>query len=124
MFKQFTALSDTYTWPVVIKYPLSGGKFGEIRLDAEFKRMGTTELEALNERARDETVDEKGEKTFTLHYDKLVDGVLVGFKCKNDDGEYVELPQELHDQALGLPGAYKTVFIAFGASITGEKQKN
>lgn len=124
MFKQFDALSETYTWPVAIKYPVAGGRFGEIRLDAEFRRLDTNALQQINDEAREETVNERGEKEFTFHYDKVVNAVLVGFKCKNDAGEYVALPAELEARALSLAGAHKTIFAAFGASVTGEKQKN
>ncbi len=121
MFDFQEVLSETYEWPVELKIPVDGGKSKTIKFTAVFKRLGKTESNAMLESARE--IDEDN-KTAVVRYKIVFDEVLLDLKAKNDQGKTETLPDEICEELLEVYGADSAIFLAYSASVSGEKVKN
>lgn len=140
MFTFLDDLSDTYTWPVVLKLPANGGKTKEVKFVAEFNRLSADQERELTDdvngrvkqmlqRAKDyvsgsgefEAADEDDMMKINLH---IRDQVLVSVGECDKAGNYTAADGEKAGQLLSLRGATEAILAAYGKSKSGEKAKN
>ena len=108
-------LSDTYTTPVVVDIPASGGKFDRVTFDAEFRRVGREELNNIYEEMR-----EPGKTDLDLLHK-----VLVGWKgVQDEDGEELPFSEDAKDAVFDIPQVVPALVKTFYASISKVKEKN
>jgi hypothetical protein len=108
--------SDTYFWPVVVKLPVSGGKYQESTFEAEFKRLPQARLKQLWNGMHDETISSI----------ELSREVMVGWKGVAVDASGSELPytEEARDRLLEKALVAAAVAQAFISSVAGATAKN
>lgn len=104
--------SQSYTWPVKLALPVSGGKHDPATFDAEFKRLSLTQLEELLNR-EDST------------YVRTAREILIGWKGVLDD-QNAEVPfsETTRDALLEVPSVAAAIVQAFIASHSDAKRKN
>ena len=56
MFKISTQ-QRTYSWPIDVRYPMNGGKFGKASFTATFKQLPQSEIDTLLGADRDSSGD-------------------------------------------------------------------
>lgn len=110
MFK--LSKSESYTWPVVVEVPQSGGKFGKETFDAEFKRLSQSDLKGMIEREGATDSDFCRE-------------IMIGWKGITD-GSGAEVPFSLsaRDELLDVPTVARAIAEAYLSSVSGAKRKN
>lgn len=101
--------SNTYSWPVVVEFPVSGGKFHKETFDAEFLRLSQTEIAQIGE-----TVNDKD----------AIKRVMVGWKGVTDNGEDLPFSEEALDRMLDIPLVSMAILAAYRDSVLGIKAKN
>jgi hypothetical protein len=102
----------SYSWPVKIEVPASGGKHDKQSFDAEFKRLPQSRIQELY--AGEGTSDKK-----------FVSEVLVGWKGIQDEkGEEVPFSQEALEHLMEVPQMAKNIVFSYMESIAGSKIKN
>lgn len=116
MFSFLKDLSDTYTWPVEARVPVSGGKTAAIKFEAEFNRLEKDRLKAIMARIQDGASEQSDQD--------LLDEVLAGIRAKDDSGKMTTLPDDVRDELFAIIGVQGAIVRAFFTSITGEKAKN
>jgi hypothetical protein len=106
--------SGSYSWPVEIETPSSGGKHEKHSFDAEFKRLPQSKVKEL----LDSSVEENSDKPF-------VKAVMIGWKGIADEkGQEIPFSQEALEDLLEVPQAAKQIVFAYMKSIGGSKVKN
>ena len=102
----------SYSWPVTVEVPVSGGKFEKQSFDAEFKRLPQSQIVELRD----------AEGTTDIAFAREV---LVGWKGIHDANKQ-ELPysESARDMLLDIPTVATAVVMAFFASLSGSKAKN
>lgn len=106
--------SNTYTWPITVEFPVSGGKFEKQTFDAEFRRMSQSEIEDYFKRINDgEIVDRDFAKA-----------ILVGWKGITSDGQEVPFSESSRDMLFDIPLVVSALIKSFVSSVTGAKAKN
>jgi len=113
-------MSDQFTWPVKIKFPVDGKKYKEVEIIAVFHRFDNDKLKEIHTASKRK--DEDGVEY--LSFKEYVIDVLDSIRAKNDEGEIETLPNDLYERVLGIPGAYHRLFNAHNEAISGEKAKN
>lgn len=139
MFNFLDELSDTYTWPVTLKLPASGGKVKEVKFYAEFNRLSAEREKELTDevnerikqiiqRAKDyvggdtDAADDDDMLLVNLH---IRDQVLVSVGEADSSGKnYAAADSDRTAQLLDLRGATEAILAAYGKSKSGEKAKN
>ena len=116
MFSFLEEVSDTYTWPVNAKVPVSGGKSTTIKFEAEFNRIERERMEHLMRRD-DENNLVNGDQ-------EIIDEILVGIRARNDAGKTEEVPDDVREKLFAVIGVRAAIIRAFFASLSGEKAKN
>jgi hypothetical protein len=101
--------SNTYSWPVVVEFPVSGGKFHKETFDAEFVRLSQTEIAEIGQSADDKTAIKR---------------VMVGWKGVTDDGEELPFSEDALDRMLDIPLVAMSILAAYRDSVLGIKAKN
>lgn len=138
MFNFLDELSDTYTWPVTLKLPASGGKVKEVKFYAEFNRLSeereqeiTDETNArikkiINRAKQDleESRDTEDEDAMAQVNLSLRDEVLASVGEVDKSGSYTAADDERAALLLGTRGATHAILVAYGKSKAGEKAKN
>ena len=108
-------LSDTYTTPVVVDIPISGGRFDRVTFDAEFRRVGREELNDIYEEMR-----QPGKSDLDL-----LSKVLVGWKgVQDEDGEELPFSEESKAAVFDVPQVVPALVRTFYGSINKVKEKN
>jgi len=107
--------SESYIWPVVVKFPMSGGRHAEERFDAEFKRVTNSRIREIQKQIEKEEISDID----------LAKEILVGWKGVHDD-EKNEMPFSIEnkEQLLDVALVAGAIVTAFFESITGAKRKN
>ena len=107
--------SGSFTWPVKVQLPVSGGKFETQTFDAEFKRLPKSRIDEVI------LLIEKDEIRDT----EFCKEVLVGWKGIQDDkGQEVPFSESARDQLLEVPVVAGALVHSFFGAITGGKLKN
>ncbi len=107
--------SETYTWPVTVKFPVSGGRHSEEKFDAEFKRITQSKVKEIQQQIADELITDID----------LAKEVLVGWRGVLDENKN-EIPFsiEAKEQLLDVALVGSAVAQAFFESFSGAKRKN
>lgn len=106
--------SSSYTWPVTVEFPVSGGKYDKQTFDAEFKRLPQSAIKELTDRAA------KGE----LNDSDFVKEILVGWKGITDGKDEVPFSSQALEQLLEIPLVAAAIAQAFFGSVAGARRKN
>ena len=106
--------SATYTWPVTIEVPTSGGRFDKQVFDAEFKRVGQTGAEDYMAGIA------KGDNSVI----GVLGEVLIGWSGVTDGTDDIPFSIAARDQLLEVNLAASAIFQAWIDSLTGSKKKN
>lgn len=115
--------SDSYTWPIVYRQPVSGGRRDKQEFEAEFKRLPQsriTEIQELAQRRIDNAPNATDISDVTI-----ADEVLVGWEGIVDgDGEPIPYSKGTKAQLLELPMMAGCLIEAYFTSLVEEKRKN
>jgi hypothetical protein len=106
--------TPTYFWPVVVEYPVDGGKFLKETFDAEFKRLSKDEIQTILE---DAATDKKKDAD-------VVREVLVGWKGITDDDGALDFSATALETAQAIPLFDSSVVQAWMKSVSGAPVKN
>lgn len=105
--------SESYSWPVSVKVPVSGGQFKKETFDAEFKRLSQSRIQEVIK-----NVEEMNNSDFCKE-------ILLGWKGIQDDGgEEIPFSESARDTLLDVPAVAGSIVSAFFESLSGEKRKN
>jgi hypothetical protein len=120
MFKLSAAAS--YWWPVTIHIAVDGGKFEKHEFSAQYKRMKTSDTDALVDRLG-ETDEESGEQFKMI--DLLVE-IVTGWKGVADpDGNEIPFSTDaLRSACNDFPALNGAFFDAWINSLAKGKEKN
>lgn len=107
--------SDSYSWPVSVRFPVSGGSHQEQKFDGEFIRVTQSRIREIQKQIADEEITD---------FD-LAKSVLIGWKGVQDEsGNDLPFSIEHRDRLLEVALVAGSVVAAFFESITGAKRKN
>lgn len=106
--------SNTYTWPIVIEFPIDGGTHQKQTFDAEFKRLSQSEIEGWLKKIKD---DEATDSDFAKH-------ILVGWKGITSEGHDVPFSESNRDKLFDVPLVVGALVRSYIGSIAGAKAKN
>jgi hypothetical protein len=106
--------SKTYTWPVSVQLPVSGGKFETQHFDAEFKRLTSKRLDEVKVSITENTLSER----------LFIEEVFQGWRGVTNGGEELAFTPSTRDELLSIPGVIDGLIWAFLESVTGQKRKN
>lgn len=115
--------SDSYTWPIVYRQPVSGGRREKQEFEAEFQRLPQSRINAIQELAQ-KRIDNDPDAT-DISDVSIADEVLVGWEGIVDgDGEPIGYSKSTKAQLLELPMMAGTLIEAYFTSLVEEKRKN
>jgi hypothetical protein len=115
--------SDSYSWPIVYRQPVSGGRRDRQEFEAEFKRLPQSRITEIQELAQ-RRVD--GDPTAADISDvSIADEVLIGWEgIVDSDGEEIPYSKSVKAQILELPMMAGCLIEAYFTSLVEEKRKN
>jgi len=115
--------SDSYSWPITYRQPVSGGRREKQEFEAEFKRLPQSriiEIQSLATKLASNAAD-AGEISDV----SIADEVLVGWEGIVDgDGEPVAFTRRAKEQLLELPMMAACLIEAYFTSLVEEKRGN
>lgn len=115
--------SDSYTWPIVYRQPVSGGRREKQEFEAEFKRLPQSRITEIQELAQ-RRIDNDPAAT-DISDVSIADEVLVGWDGIVDgDGEVIPYSKGTKAQLLELPMMAGCLIEAYFTSLVEEKRKN
>jgi hypothetical protein len=115
--------SDSYTWPIVYRQPVSGGRREKQEFEAEFKRLPQSRINAIQDLAQ--KVIDKDPEAAEISDVSIADEVLVGWDgIVDSDGEVIPYSKGTKAQLLELPMMAGTLIEAYFTSLVEEKRKN
>lgn len=115
--------SDSYTWPIVYRQPVSGGRREKQEFEAEFKRLPQSRINAIQDLAQ--KVIDKDPDASEISDVSIADEVLVGWDgIVDSDGEVIPYSKGTKAQLLDLPMMAGTLIEAYFTSLVEEKRKN
>jgi hypothetical protein len=106
--------SGTYTWPVIIKSAIDGGKYEEQSFNAVFRRISQTEIYDINTKIEADHVND-------IDIARLV---MVGWNGVFDGDSEIPYSNENLDKLLDITGCGSAIVFAFLESLKGAKRKN
>ena len=115
--------SDSYTWPIVYRQPVSGGRREKQEFEAEFKRLPQSRINQIQDLAQ--KVIDKDPDASEISDVSIADEVLVGWDgIVDSDGEVIPYSKGTKAQLLDLPMMAGTLIEAYFTSLVEEKRKN
>lgn len=115
--------SDSYTWPIVYRQPVSGGRREKQEFEAEFKRLPQSRITEIQELAQ-RRVDNDPEAT-DISDVSIADEILVGWDgIVDSDGDVIPYSKGSKAQLLELPMMAGCLIEAYFTSLVEEKRKN
>ena len=112
---QLRSQSPTYRWPVVVEFPVDGGKFDKESFDAEFKRLPQDRLREIGEQIESGTITDL----------ELLDQVLTGWAGIFDEaGEDVPFSEDARQRILNVALVASAIVAAWLESLAKGKRKN
>lgn len=106
--------SSSYTWPVTVEFPISGGKTEKQTFDVEFKRLTQSKIKEL----RDAAYQGK------LTDDETCRQIVVGWRGVSDNGQELPFSPENLDALLEIALVPASIVRSFFDSMEGAKRKN
>ena len=112
---QLKSQTPTFRWPVVVEFPVDGGKFDRETFDAEFKRVPQDQLREIGEQLDSGAITDL----------ELLDRVLVSWSGIFDEsGDEVPHSQSARDRLLNVPLVAGSIVKAWLESLNNGKRKN
>jgi hypothetical protein len=107
--------SESYTWPVPVEFPVSGGRFDKQTFDVEFKRLSQARIREVWDAIQ------AGEMTDN----DLCDEVVIGW-AGVQDGKSDEIPfsETAKASLLNVPLVASSIVSAWLDSLAKAKRKN
>jgi hypothetical protein len=113
--------SATYSWPVVLRLPVDGGRFEKQTFDAQFKRLSQSRINEIQDLVRAKQLNHEVELTDQ----SVADEVLAGWgNVQDDDGQEVPYTAAAKAELLNIPAVASGIVVAYFESVTGSKTKN
>lgn len=107
--------SESYTWPVVVEFPISGGRFDKQTFDVEFKRLAQARIREIWDAIQ------TGEMTD----DDLCNEVVVGWAGVQDGkGNEVPFSEKAKADLLNISLVSSSIVAAWLDSLAKAKRKN
>lgn len=108
--------SDTYSWPVEVRFPKDNGEVGKETFTAIFKRISQSRIDDIKKLAQ--TSDTMSDRDLACE-------VLAGWDNIIDEhGEKVPYSEGMRDELLDKPMVATAIVMAFTESLSGAKRKN
>ncbi len=126
----FLEHSDSYSWPVTVKVPQSGGRFRTFTFEIEFRRVSQERREELGrqllvQKGRIEAGLVDGE---ILTPRQIADELVVGWSgildSEGPDAQPVPFSEATKGQLLNIGDVADAILGAWNESIPGAKSKN
>jgi len=115
--------SDSYSWPITYRQPVSGGRREKQEFEAEFKRLPQSriiEIQSMAQKLASGNAD-GGEISDV----SIADEVLIGWEGIVDgEGEPVPFARRTKEQLLELPMMAACLIEAYFTSLVEEKRGN
>lgn len=107
--------SESYTWPVAVEFPVSGGRFDKQTFDVEFRRLDQSRIREIWD------LIQSGDLTD----DDLCNEVVVGWSGVQDvKGSEVPFSEKAKADLLNVPLVASSVVTAWLDSLAKGKRKN
>ena len=106
--------TNTYTWPIVVEFPVSGGTHEKQTFDAEFRHLSQSEFEGWLKKIND---GEATDRDFAKH-------ILVGWKGITSDNHEVPFSESSRDKLFDVPLVVGALIRTYVSSLAGAKAKN
>lgn len=107
--------SSSYTWPVEVLLPESGGRQKKETFDAEFKRLPYSRIREIRDQIQKEEISDLD----------LSREILVGWKGIHDErGDEIPFSEGMKEKLLDVQLVASAVVMAWFKSISGAKTKN
>lgn len=106
--------SGTYTWPVIIKSAIDGGKYEEQSFNAVFRRISQTEIIEITGKIEAGQVND-------LDIARLA---LAGWNGVFDGASEIPFSADNLEKLLDVTGCASAIVLAFLDSLNGAKRKN
>lgn len=116
--------SDTYTWPVTLVLPVSGGRREKHTFDGEFKRLPQSRINEIVRLAR---AMERGrlDEDEALEDQDAAREVIVGWSgVVDDDAKEIPFSDSTLSQLLEIPTVAGQIVRAWFESLEVAKRKN
>lgn len=112
--------SDTYTWPVKVKYAVNEGKYETQEFTAEFKRLPQSKINELADKAT--AVENREADIDPVDY---VQEFIVGWSDLFDEKEKPVLFSKAQlKKVLDIPGVLPAIAFAWRESVVGARRGN
>jgi hypothetical protein len=113
--------SDSYSWPITYRQPVSGGRREKQEFEAEFKRLPQSRIAEIQELAQQRIDGVESEISDV----SVADEILVGWAGIVDgDGEPLAFTRRTKEQLLELPMMAACLIEAYFNSLVEEKRGN
>ena len=113
--------SDSYSWPITYRQPVSGGRREKQEFEAEFKRLPQSRIAEIQDLAQKRMDGIEVEISDV----SIADEVVVGWQGIVDgEGEPLPYTRRTKEQLLDLPMMAGTLIEAYFNSLVEEKRGN
>jgi hypothetical protein len=113
MFK--ISQSESYSWPVIVELPISGGRTDKQNFDAVFKRLPQSRIKEIGEQIKSEEITDE----------QLIREIVLGWSgIVGDDGKEVPFSDGALTKLIDIPLVARSLIASWYASISGAKIKN
>ena len=107
-------VSASYTWPVKVVLPVSGGRSEAHSFDVEFRRLGKAAVQALQERAIAPEADPAD----------LAREIVLGWSGVSDGAADIPFSDTALRHVLDIQGVAAAIVRAYFESVLGAARKN
>lgn len=108
--------TDTYTWPVEVRFPKDNGEVGKEIFTATFKRIPQSRIDEIKHMAQ--TSESMSDRDLACE-------VLCGWdNIVDEHGQKVPYSESMRDELLDRPMVATAIVLAFTESLSGAKRKN
>jgi hypothetical protein len=115
--------SDSFSWPIIYRQPVSGGRKERQEFEAEFKRLPQSRISEIQEQVQAKV--DKTNQDIEISDVSIADEILVGWSSIIDvDGEEIPFSKTTKAQLLELPLMASCLIEAYFSSLVEEKRKN
>lgn len=101
----------SYSWPVVVEFPVDGGKFDKQNFDAEFKLLPQSRIDEIFQQASEGKLMDS----------EIAPEILMGWKGINDENGAVPYSEEAKERVLDIPFVRAALISAFLKSLKGSE---
>lgn len=113
--------SDSYSWPVTYRQPISGGRRTKQEFQAIFRRLPQSRITEIQEQVQKRLDGED----VAISDVSIADEVLVGWDgVVDDDASSIEFTQSVKEDLLELPLMAGTLVEAYFNSLVEDKRGN